>query len=83
VSGERADDGLYLALMERIRTGVQTTGLLFVGDCKMSALETRASIVRHHDLYLSPLPLTGATAEAMEAWIREGVARGRVPEPCG
>src|SRR5499426_444370 len=77
LSGERADDGLYLALMERIRTGVPTTGLLFVGDCKMSALETRASIVEHHDLYLSPLPLTGATAEAMEAWISEGVARGK------
>jgi transposase len=80
LSGERADDGLYLALMERIRTGVQTTGLLFVGDCKMSALETRASIVGHHDLYLSPLPLTGATAEAMEAWISEGVARGETGE---
>jgi transposase len=77
LSGERADDGLYRALMERIRTGVQTTGLLFVGDCKMSALETRAAIVGHHDLYLSPLPLTGATAEAMEAWISEGVARGK------
>src|ERR687887_2037612 len=63
--------------MERIRTGVQTTGLLFVGDCKMSALETRASIVGHHDLYLSPLPLTGAPAEAMDAWISEGVARGK------
>jgi transposase len=80
LSGERADDGLYLALMARIRTGMQTTGLLFVGDCKMSALETRASIVGHHDLYLSPLPLTGVTAEAMEAWISEGVARGETGE---
>ena len=76
LSGERADDGLYLALMERIRPGLKTTGLLFVGDCKMSALETRAAIAGHHDVYLSPLPLTGATAEAMEAWISEGVARG-------
>jgi transposase len=56
LSGERADDGLDLALMERIRTGVQTTDLLFVGECKRSAWETRASIVGHHDLYLSPLP---------------------------
>jgi transposase len=67
--------GRYLALIERIRRGLQTTGLLFVGDCKMSALDTRASIAGHHDWYLSPLPLTGATAEAMEAWISEGVAR--------
>ena len=31
VSGERADDGLYLPIIERIRTGLQTRGLLFVG----------------------------------------------------
>jgi transposase len=76
VSGERADDGLYLPLMERSRTGLQATGLLFVGDCKMSALETRAYLARHQDFYLSPLPLTGATAEAMDAWITEGVTQG-------
>jgi transposase len=80
LSGERADDGLYLSLMERIRTGLKTPGLLFVGDCKMSALETRASIAGHHDFYLLPLPLTGATAEAMEAWISEGVAKGKSGE---
>jgi transposase len=76
VSGERADDGLYLPLIERIRTGLQTPGLLFVGDCKMSALDTRAYLARHQDYYLSPLPLTGATAEAMEAWITTGVRKG-------
>ena len=48
------------------------TGLLFVGDWKMSALDTRASLA-HQDWYLSPLPLTGATAEAMDAWITAGV----------
>ena len=80
LSGERADDGLYMAIMERIRTGLKTTGLLFVGDGKMSALETRAFIAGHHDWYLSPLPLTGATAEAMEAWISAGVAKGAACE---
>jgi transposase len=80
VSGERADDGLYLPIIERIRTGVQTTGLLFVGDCKMSALDTRAYLARHQDCYLSPLPLTGATAEAMEAWITTGVRKGEAGE---
>src|SRR2546429_3305075 len=76
LSGERANDGLYLPIIERIRTGLQTTGLLFVGDCKMSALDTRAYLARHHDCYLSPLPLTGATAEAMDAWITTGVSKG-------
>src|SRR5262249_39950994 len=76
VSGERADDGLYLPIIERIRTGLQPPGLLFVGDCKMSALDTRAYLARHQDCYLSPLPLTGATATAMEAWITTGVRKG-------
>src|SRR5919108_4097311 len=76
LSGERADDGLYIPIMERVRTGLKTAGLLFVGDCKMSALETRAYLARHQDWYLSPLPLTGTTAEAMDAWITTGVTQG-------
>jgi transposase len=80
LSGERADDGLYLPIIERIRAGLTTPGLLFVGDCKMSALDTRAYLVRHQDWYLSPLPLTGATAEAMDAWITGGVRKGEAGE---
>src|SRR5205807_4406805 len=76
LSGERADDGLYIPIIERIRRGLNKTGLLFVGDCMMSALETRTHVVGHHDFYLSPLPLTGATAEAMDAWITAGVTQG-------
>jgi transposase len=75
LSGQRADDGLYIPILERIRSGLQTPGLLFVGDCKMSALATRAYLARHQDYYLSPLPLTGATAEAMDAWITAGVTQ--------
>src|SRR5437870_454314 len=75
LSGERADDGFYIPMMERIRTGLNKTGLLFVGDCKMSALDTRAYLARHQDWYLSPLPLTGGTAEAMDAWITAGVTK--------
>jgi transposase len=76
LSGERADDGLYIPIIERIRVGLQTPGLLFVGDCKMSALDTRAYLARHQDWYLSPLPLTGTTAAAMDAWITVGVTKG-------
>ena len=76
LSGERADDGLYIPVMERIRRGLNKSGLLFVGDCKMSALETRTHVAGRQDFYLSPLPLTGATAEAMEAWITAGMAKG-------
>jgi transposase len=80
LSGERADDGLYIPVMERIRRGLNKSGLLFVGDCKMSALETRTHVAGHQDFYLSPLPLTGATAEAMDAWITEGATKGAAGE---
>ncbi len=80
LSGERADAGLYMPVMERIRRGLNTSGLLVVGDCKMSALETRTHVAGHHDFSLSPFPLTGATAEAMEGWITAGMAQGEAGE---
>ena len=76
VSGERADDGLDLPIIKRIRSGLRTPGLLFVGDCKRSALDTRAYVAQHQDWYVSPLPLPGATAGAMDAWITTGVTKG-------
>jgi transposase len=51
-----------------------------VGDCKMSALDTRAYLARHHAWYWSPLPLTGVTATAMAAWITTGVRKGEAGE---
>ena len=77
LSGERADDGLYMPLIKRLEAGMRQSGLLFVGDCKMSALGTRAYVGDRQHMYLSPLPCTGATAEAMAAWISEGIAQGR------
>jgi transposase len=80
LSGERAEDGLYLPIIERIRTGLKTPGLLCVGDWKMRALDTRASLARHQAWYVSPLPLTGATAAAMDAWITAGVTKREAGE---
>jgi len=79
-SGERADDGFYIPIIERLRVGLKIPGLLCVGDGKMSALDTRASLAGHQDWYLSPLPLTGATAGAMDAWITVGVTKGKAGE---
>jgi transposase len=76
-SGERADDGLYIPLIERIEAQLNRSTLLFVGDCKMSALATRAHVAGRQHCYLSPLPLTGVTAEALAEWISEGMAKDR------
>jgi transposase len=68
-AGQKADDPLYLPLIARVRQMLGRTGLLYVGDCKMAALATRADIADHQDYYLTVLPLTGETAAAAGHWI--------------
>jgi len=80
VSGETADDGLYSGLIERVECALGKAGLLFVGDCKMSALATRVQLVAAGHRYLSPLPLTGTTAQQMGDWIAQGVAKDQAGE---
>jgi transposase len=58
VSGEKADDPLYVPEIERVRTTLQRRGLLYVGDSKMAALETRLHLAAGGDYYLCPLPAT-------------------------
>jgi len=55
LSGEHADDGTYLPMIARVREGLDKQGLLYIGDCKMAAIQTRASIQKHGDLYVCPL----------------------------
>ena len=56
VSGERADDPLYIPCIERVQHSLGRDGLLFVGDCKMAAHDTRTFIALAGDYYLCPLP---------------------------
>jgi transposase len=73
VSGEQADDGLYTPIVDRVVETLERSGLLFVGDCKMSAWATRVHIRASGQHYLAPLALTGNTAKDMETWIEEGL----------
>src|SRR5947207_5569501 len=67
--GNAADDPLYLPLYRRVRAMLGPTGLLYAGDCKMAALETRAEIAANGDFYLTRLPLTGEVATQFAAWV--------------
>ena len=58
VPGQRADDPLYIPAITRVREGLRRRGLLYVGDCKMGALETRAFIQAGGDTYWCPLSET-------------------------
>jgi transposase len=65
LSGERADDPLYLPAVARVRACLNRTGLLYVGDCKMAALDTRASIQAAGDYYLCPLSALQVSPEQL------------------
>jgi transposase len=78
VSGERADDPLYVPCIQRVQASLGRSGLLFVGDCKMAAQDTRTFIALAGDYYLCPLPQVqlaeGELDEALErVWSGEQV----------
>jgi transposase len=75
LSGERADDPLYLSAIARVRSSLETRGLLYVGDCKMSSLATRAGVAFHRDFYLCPLSALQAPPEVIAGYV-SAVARG-------
>jgi transposase len=88
VSGERADDPLYVPCIERVQHSLGRSGLLFVGDCKMAAHDTRTFIALAGDYYLCPLPhvqlAEGELDKALESvWSGEQALTSvfREPEP--
>ena len=70
VSGEKADDPLYIPAIDQVRTGVGRRGLLYVGDCKLMALATRAHLAAGGDHYLAPLALTQLPQAAIDAYLQ-------------
>lgn len=77
VPGNCADDPLYLPLIRRVRQQLGRRGLLYVGDCKMAALEIRAELADKGDYYLMPLPRTGENGARFDAWIEAAVSGGQ------
>lgn len=70
VAGQRADDGLYAPMIDRVRTVLEPSGLLYIGDCKMSALATRAHLHATDNYYLMPLAQVGTVPAEMATWIK-------------
>jgi transposase len=65
VAGNCADDPLYLPAVEAVRAVVGQRGLLYLGDSKMEALETRAHLVAGGDYYLTPLSVKGSQGDLL------------------
>jgi transposase len=80
VSGEQADDGLYIPVFEQVRLSLGKLGLLWVGDSKMGALATRCHIQQAAHYYLVPLARTGQVPELLRQILSEMRQSGAVLE---
>jgi transposase len=74
VPGQRSDDPLYLPIIDRVRASLGRTGLLYVGDSKLGALDTRAHIHHAGDAYLCPLGKLQLPAAAVDVLITQALA---------
>jgi transposase len=66
VGGQRADDGLYVPAIRQVQQTLEHRGLLYVGDCKMAALPTRAYVQQSGDYYLCPLSGVQVSAAVLQ-----------------
>lgn len=69
VAGGRADDPLYVPAIRRVQASLGQHGLLYVGDCKMAALATRAYVQASDDFYLCPLSEVQMPQEMLAAYL--------------
>lgn len=69
VSGEKADDPLYIPAIDEVHKAVEEWGLLYVGDSKMMSLATRAHLVTGGDYYLGPLALTQVPQATIDGYL--------------
>ena len=71
ISGEHADDPVYLPIIARVSEGLNKKVLLYVGDCKVTALQTRAMIHLQQDFYLCPLLSIQVSSEEIRQKVDE------------
>ena len=74
VPGNQGEDGLYVPMIKRMQTSLREKGLLYVGDCKMSALSTRSYIQDSNNFYLMPLSNVGDVPEQLDQWVEDGLS---------
>lgn len=82
VSGEKADDPLYLPAIEKIQGMLDRQGLLYVGDSKMAATQTRATVAKSKNYYLCVLPKKQLSAEELELKLQVVLSGEQVLEQC-
>lgn len=70
VSGDKSDDPLYPPAIQQVRETVGQQGLLYIGDVKMLAKNSRFFIVAGGDFYLAPLSKTQLANTLLERYLQ-------------
>jgi transposase len=78
LAGQSADDPVYIPEIAKARHSIGRSGLTYIGDCKMAAIETRAEIVAQQDYYLCPLSALQMPIEELD-WLLKPVLTNKQP----
>src|SRR5260221_2265034 len=70
VAGKAADDPLYIPAIQQVSQSLPEHGVLYVGDCKMAAMSTRAYVQAQGDYYLCPLAQTQLPAQELDRYLQ-------------
>jgi len=81
VSGNGADDPLYVPEIQRVQATLGAGGKTYIGDSKMGALVTRAWIARSGDYYLCPLGGKQMPEETLAALLAPVFGGAQLLEP--
>jgi len=75
VSGEQADDGLYIPVIDKVNATLEQDGLFYVGDSKLGSLENRTHIHRGGNKYLVPLSKKQCSSKKMAEYLAQKPSR--------
>ncbi len=77
VSGNTADEPLYLPAIKRVQQSLTRGGKTYIGDSKMDALAVRGYLAASGDYYLCPLSKRQISAAELARLVTDGVKRRR------
>lgn len=73
--GNSADDPVYLPEIKKVSQSLGRNGVTYIGDCKISAIATRAQICSQKDYYLCPFSAIQMPAAELDSLLRPVFAK--------
>ncbi|MEH1791287.1 MAG: transposase, partial [Nostoc sp.] len=69
LSGNGADDPLYLPTWQQLVKVIGHKKFVFIADCKASAIATRAQIAANGGVYCFPVSMSGQHPQYLQQWV--------------